>query len=362
MTRKIYKAIAALSCAVMLSIPAPVFAAENTPQPIEVTESATAEGTGEMGPSDKVTAMIAVIDTEDPDAAMVTEARSAYDALSMAQKMQVEGYENLTAAEAKLGVDSVSTESGQQQNNNAPDTGSKSGKTYTFYISDYTPQVTVMVRYQTDADGDGKMDSPNISMTSPSGTQFEIPEGATALEDEEYKLELVSTPSYTQIDVAFAKNGTWTVNTSNLVLFTLSDYSGDTPAQEFKGEKIEPVTIEEPKNNSLLVLGGVAAALAAAFILIKKMPSGKQQGGKKKEEEGPDIPRRMSEEEEIEAIRREWESQKSMYDDPVQEPEPKKEQVGDEDERLFTSQEDIDPDDGVEILDDDSAFFGNRFL
>ena len=98
--------------------------------------------------------------------------------------------------------------------------------------------VSLIVRFVTDEDGDGKTDVPSrIVLLAPNGDSLPISKASVVMKDKATSLNatLTWTDNYLQIDFATAMDGKWSVQTSIPVTFTKKDYAGskeDIVAQE----------------------------------------------------------------------------------------------------------------------------------
>lgn len=362
--------IAGLLCAI-LSVVTIKTAFANGNQATAATETAP----DALSNTERVSAMLAALDIENPNADAVREARAAYEALSMAQKMRVEGLERLTAAEAALSEEAKETTTPTETvpvNTQDPDrVTQKSGTQYSFRINQYLCQLTLTIRYQTDEDNDGRMDPPSITLISPTGKEFEIRD-KTSVKGDGLDIDVMHTPSFTQVDVTQATDGTWEVKTSNKVLFVLSDYAGVKPSESFaevttnESESAQSTENDNGNNNGamkgVLLLVGFIAFVIVLFVMMKKLP---QMTEKKQTKAKEDKAKKEAEIEEREAkemadFLMEWKKMNQEYDDdPEDEPVNKKkknDQV--EDERLMETVRD---DEGLEIIPDHDPFAKSRF-
>ena len=131
--------------------------------------------------------------------------------------------------------------------------------------------VSLIVRFVTDEDGDGKTDVPSrIVLLAPNGDSLPISKASVVMKDKSTSLNatLTWTDNYLQIDFATAMDGKWSVQTSIPVTFTKKDYAGskeDIVAQEDQKENNNQKA-EQGKNSSTaeeddeapLPIGGLA--------------------------------------------------------------------------------------------------------
>ena len=115
--------------------------------------------------------------------------------------------------------------------------------------------VSLIVRFVTDEDGDGKTDIPSrIVLLAPNGDSLPISKASVVMKDKSTSLNatLTWTDNYLQIDFATAMDGKWSVQTSIPVTFTKKDYAGskeDIVAQEDQKENSNQKA-EQGKNSS----------------------------------------------------------------------------------------------------------------
>lgn len=157
--------------------------------------------------------------------------------------------------------------------------------------------VSLIVRFVTDEDGDGKTDVPSrIVLLAPNGDSLPISKASVVMKDKATSLNatLTWTDNYLQIDFATAMDGKWSVQTSIPVTFTKKDYAGskeDIVAQEDqkennnqKAEQSQKSTAEED-DEAPLPIGGlalIAAVLAGLFGFTRwnSSKAGKASGNK----------------------------------------------------------------------------------
>lgn len=130
--------------------------------------------------------------------------------------------------------------------------------------------VSLIVRFVTDEDGDGKTDVPSrIVLLAPNGDSLPISKASVVMKDKATSLNatLTWTDNYLQIDFATAMDGKWSVQTSIPVTFTKKDYAGskeDIVAQEDQKENNNQKTEQSQKSTAEeddeapLPIGGLA--------------------------------------------------------------------------------------------------------
>lgn len=139
--------------------------------------------------------------------------------------------------------------------------------------------VSLIVRFVTDEDGDGKTDVPSrIVLLAPNGDSLPISKASVVMKDKATSLNatLTWTDNYLQIDFATAMDGKWSVQTSIPVTFTKKDYAGskeDIVAQEDqkennnqKTEQSQKSTAEEDDEAPLPIGGLVLIAVVIAGL------------------------------------------------------------------------------------------------
>ena len=158
--------------------------------------------------------------------------------------------------------------------------------------------VSLIVRFVTDEDGDGKTDVPSrIVLLAPNGDSLPISKASVVMKDKATSLNatLTWTDNYLQIDFATAMDGKWSVQTSIPVTFTKKDYAGskeDIVAQEDQKEN-NSQKAEQGKNSSTaeeddeapLPIGGlalIAVVIAGLFGFTRwnSSKAGKTSGNK----------------------------------------------------------------------------------
>lgn len=391
----------AILCAALLltALPVVAFAGEDSEtKAVENSAEAIEDDVAQeetLPPVEQVDAMIEAIDEEEPLRSMVLDALAAYDELTTAQKMKVKDYDKLYRIAVDMGIIKI-PETKEPVNAEKVDVETrKNGKKYSLQITAYIPQMTLSFRYTTDTDGDGKMEVPKITVTDPkNNVQVITTDLATdsTITTPCGELYLTRTTTMSQLDVVKSEPGVWTFQTSNPVLFMLSDYVGETNKTEFTGQdedeydsnkketkKSGKGSPEEEKakskRKSIIIMGVFIVLVVGVFIGIMQIPMGKGEKStkaakarKKAQKQGinPDTVKEqgnngkikpLTEEEELAAIRKEWEAMQPQYKDEDDKHQEKKNEVVD-DERLSITLEDLDEDASVEGLDDDEGFFG----
>lgn len=157
--------------------------------------------------------------------------------------------------------------------------------------------VSLIVRFVTDEDGDGKTDVPSrIVLLAPNGDSLPISKASVVMKDKATSLNatLTWTDNYLQIDFATAMDGKWSVQTSIPVTFTKKDYAGskeDIVAQEDQKENSDQKTEQSQKSTAEeddeapLPIGGlalIAVVIAGLFGFTRwnSSKAGKTSGNK----------------------------------------------------------------------------------
>ena len=277
-----------------------------------------------------VAAVVSAIDNlpavEDLNASyadMVKNVWDAYSNLTTAEKITVSNSEKLIKEYDKLVNTGVLKDEKKEEES----------------AFDYDPKkpISVVVRYTTDADGDGKGDVPGrITLTSPHADTYPVTNTNTKLSDDGLTVGLSWENNFVQMDFAKATEGKWTISTSIPCTFTAIDYAGAKQDISYDGEQAEKKkdaskkdakkTAETPKSEKssdiflpvilLLVVAGLIGGLIAFY---KKFwpksagdPSNPAMNAKeRKMAEEEDIyeteePRPMSDEEIIAQMRAEY--------------------------------------------------------
>ena len=322
----------------------------------------------------------------------VKQARDAYIALDMSEKVQVTDYAKLSGLyDRLLSNGSIKDEvlesqqkedySRQQQDEQEVSANSDKALKYVFELSstDGTSR-TVILHYTTDINGDGVWDKPErIVLTNPKGESTPVTEAVTAMKDDNMNIVLTWEPNFLQLDIASGITGKWTITTSSEVTFTSSNYLGlqdmipaqddtEESAEETQGEDVgygkddvmpteeatETETAEPiPESGSsgpgliksILGIGAIIAMLGALLFMYKKM---KATGGAE-DEEPEEKPEPLSEDEEMDRFKQEYKAEEKKQLEQFSQDEdmsPLEEDEDDDDEvNTIVSQPDIEDDD-----------------
>lgn len=246
-----------------------------------------------------------------------------YQKFSMADKLSIKNYSKLetlanvknetATGEHKSIAEQLEEQQKSNQKSNEPTTNTKAqadsqttkdsdaailakATEYTLEYDALKP-VSLIVRFVTDEDGDGKTDVPSrIVLLAPNGDSLPISKASVVMKDKATSLNatLTWTDNYLQIDFATAMDGKWSVQTSIPVTFTKKDYAGskeDIIAQEDQKENNNQKTEQSQKSTAEeddeapLPIGGlalIAVVIAGLFGFTRwnSSKAGKTSGDK----------------------------------------------------------------------------------
>lgn len=213
--------------------------------------------------SSRIEALPSLEDVQESDAKEVVALVKMYKELSMADKIEVPNYEKLEDIYNKLIGDGVianeEKESIQEQEIIKQEQEKKEvsnkeveaqTQEYVFDIDD-TGMTTVIVRFTSDSNGDGKNDIPDrIILTSPEGNTYPISNTSVTMQDGDImKIDLTWTSNFLQLDFSKAMYGRWSINTSEPVTCSQTPYAGAMKEikPENKKEEDSAETAEAPE-------------------------------------------------------------------------------------------------------------------
>ena len=359
---------------------------EDIPTLIEGIDMSTAEG---------VTAAIEAIRGQSRiSLADLRAIRQAYSALPMSEQVLVTNIDVLEAEEVRKGIAGTTDSSGTgaqngPTNTNRPDTENKlRSNMYTIGISQASPSASVVVRFITDADGDGRNDVPDIVFMCPDTEEIRIDLTAPEIYSEKINAAVTVTDNFAQFDIASADTGSWTIKTSAEVIFEKMEYQGvreephNLTDSEVTAEPGEPQPVRESFLTRYGKLIGVCTVFAILIFLAltlpkrlvgndgmeddeeKKKKKDKEKNRKNTEKAGQEDAkegraRKLTEDEEIAQIRAEFEAQQKQYErmdaeneERVRKIEESKKKEKTPDEVFYVTQQDIDNDDSIEEYDE----------
>ncbi|MBR6404697.1 MAG: hypothetical protein IKS18_00705 [Lachnospiraceae bacterium] len=238
----------------------------------------------------------------------IMELRSAYEHLTMAEKVHVKGLQLLESAEAALEISYAEVDELTAD----PDT--MAGMNYTFEIRDDRPKLSLSIRYMTDEDKDGVIDHPDLILVSPSGEENPLREHMSLISGDSMTLDIVWENSFVQLDIRSADMGLWQVKSSNVVYFSLGDYIGQEREAVFESVDSEETKAEgtvqkqvKQRSRSAAVLGALwplifvtvlgVAGIGAILYFSKRKKTGHILRRKVQQEDDPDDEEELSEEE-----------------------------------------------------------------
>ena len=257
----------------------------------EISEAKTREAAAQV---ESVNQLIQAL----PEAASITlahedavkTARTAYNSLTDEQKASIANLPRLEAAEAKI-------------------TDLRS-RLSTFSLDQKSDDITIIARYRTSTEGTNRV--PQFTLKGPGGTEYVLTPATRKMEYSDVTVSLYWMDSYVQIDLVNGAYGAWTLEASQTVSYTQTDYTGERYDLEEVTPTPRPTPTPEPSVSAKTVYylyGGTLFAVAAAFFAVFAVRRRNRKRAEKEEKEraqreSADIPRKQSREEEIEEIRR----------------------------------------------------------
>ena len=273
-----------------------------------------------------------VEDLNETHAEEVKSLMTAYSQLKMSDRIAVTNYELLKKdfdALVKKGIltnedntilQEQELQKKKQASKNLSDTAVSQEKQYTFK-SDGKKGTTIIIRYTTDADGDGKGDAPTrIVLTGPDGTTYPVSNTSVSMSDgDKLKVDLTWTDLYLQMDFSKAEPGKWSLETSQAVTFSSKAFTGTASDVISEDDKKTTKTEEKKpkkKGNKFVALVFFLGLIVGAFFGIKKIISlikGTPSAPKEDETllDRVDGPKRLSDEEQLALMREEYKRQQA---------------------------------------------------
>ena len=326
----IRKKTGVLLAAVLLSVSAPLGALAADPD--EVNDMI------ELLPKEKE-------DVTQENAKDIEKAMEAYEELDMADRLKVEDYKKLeklydaadhagyiTHRDDVIKEDEERAEQSQRGLEESESTETNDMK-YVFNITSREKDMSIVVHYITDLNGDGTGDMPSrIVLTSPAGVTTPVSNSNTALKDETMDISLTWEDSFMQMDIAYADPGKWVISTSDPATFRKMPYAGIRKEIKAEDEKVkddaDKTDEEEEKDKKsflsylpIIALVGALIYLLKRYILVKP-DDDKAKKEKKEEDIQEKIPRKMTDEEVAEQMRREYMEQNKEEEDDEDDYEP----------------------------------------
>ena len=256
----------------------------------------------------------------------VKNARTAYNSLTDEQKASIANLPRLEAAEAKV-----------------EDLRSRIS---TFTLDQKSDDVTIIARFKTSTEGTNKV--PQFTLKGPGDSEYVLTPSTRKMEYSDASVSLYWMDSYVQIDIVNGAYGTWTLEASQPVSYTQTDYTGERHDLEEVTPTLEPTPTPEPSVSAKTVYylyGGTIAAIAAAAFAVyairrRKKNRAEKAKREKAERDSADVPRKQTREEEIAELRRTMKEEVRRNKRSTEKQEtgkPKPEPRKDEDEDLDRS-------------------------
>lgn len=322
------------------------------------TQTAYATTTETQGILTRIDSLPMIEDITEQDAKEVQGLMEAYAELPMNEKLEIENYEKLKTSYDKLVRDGFITNEMQseleEKQNRITRQKSKSESTktatkqteYNFKMA-RDEQVTIMMRYTVDIDGDGITDTPDrVTMTSPSGKTYPVSNSAINMKDENLINALTWTDNYLQMDIGYAEEGLWTIQVSVPVTFSQEAYQGAalaidaeegkkgdlasrgivydkegnpinkedvaTNANDYDNEDEEETKKKSGGGGSIIMIILLGGALAGLFVFIKKKGAGGSSKLPKSDDDDViDQPKPMSDDEMMAQLRKEYDEKEA---------------------------------------------------
>ena len=254
---------------------------------------------------------------------------NAYAELKLADRVEITNYEILQDSfdalvekgiltnEDNTALQEQETLKNKQRNREISDVAVSQAKEYTF-VSDGETGLTVLIRYTTDANGDGQGDAPTrILLTAPDGTTYPVNSTSVSMSDgDKLKVDLTWTDLFLQLDFSSFEQGNWTIETSQAVTFSAKEFTGVASNINAEEEETteEETTEEETKPKGKLVpflsLTGIVALVGFGiwkFVSIMRKPIAPTVDEENLPKENE--PKRLSDEEQLLLMKEEYKHQ-----------------------------------------------------
>lgn len=260
-----------------------------------------------------------------------------YSSLKLSERVSVTNYEILKKAFDELVKKGILTnednsllqeqkaEKDKQNRKNLSDETVSQATEYTFESSGEQGR-TIVIRYTTDTDGDGKGEQPTrIVLTGPDGKTYPVSNTSLSMSDgDKLKVDLTWTELYLQMDFSKYEKGKWTIKTSQAVTFSSRAFAGkaaDVVSEDDKKKAPEPEPVK--KSNPFFGLFIFVLIVVGAIFGIRKYISVMNEPDDPTyDEDDMEIsgPKRMSDEETLAMMKAEHQRQmrEKEMDDPQQ--------------------------------------------
>ena len=318
-------------------------------------EEAAAEQEIDLSTPEKIVEAIENAD-EDTDKVVLQKIRDAYDALPTSDKININNIDKLN----KL-LPEESEETGEEEaenTNSATRDTVLTGTEYTFEITQTKKALSIVIRFTSDDDGDGRSDIPQVTITSPKGKLYELSTKDGRFDRDNIVIDTTNAGEFMQLDIPRAEEGVWTIKTSTKVTFERIEYQGaasELVAEDDPADTALPEEEEEPQNpyRIYMMLGIFAFFVLLAVLVVALLRP------KKKKEDIVAI-KQKSEEEQLKEIYKEFAQQKELYERMDRENaekatlrEEQAEQTSRKEEKYYVTQKDIDSDESIQEFMDE---------
>lgn len=175
---------------------------------------------------------------------------------------------------------------------------------------------TIVIRYTTDTDGDGKGEVPTrIVLTAPDGKTYPVSNTSLSMSDgDKLKVDLTWTDLYLQLDFSKFASGKWSLKTSQAVTFSSKEFAGKAADVVSEDDKHKaPKEEKEEKSNPFFFILFIVVVILLAFFGIRKYISvmNEPEEPTYSEDDMEDNQfKRVSDQEMYEQMKREYQQQK----------------------------------------------------